>query len=73
MVGHRQRQRLAAFDAFDQAGDDFAEARILEAVAQVGKAFEDRHAGARQLFEMEAEVDQLAARYFLAAEQRLAD
>jgi hypothetical protein len=51
--------RFAALDAFDQAGDHLAKTRMLDRIAQVGQAFEDGHASPGQLFEMEAEVDQL--------------
>ncbi len=61
MVGHRLRQRLPTFDSLNQPGDDFTKARIFDRVAQIGKAFEDRHAGARELVQMEAEVDQFGA------------
>ena len=32
---------------------------MLEGVAQIGESFEDGHAGTGQLFEMEAEIDEL--------------
>ncbi len=54
--GQRLRQGLAAFDAFEQVGHDFAKTRVVEAVAQVGQAFDDRHAGTRKLLEMKAEM-----------------
>jgi hypothetical protein len=63
---HRLRERLPALDRLDQAGDHFAEARMLEAVAQVGQTLEDGHAGAHQLLQMEAEVDDFPTRHAAA-------
>jgi len=65
----RLGQGLAALDAFDQAGDDFPEAGRLDAVPQVGEAFDDGDASPGQLIQMEAEVDQLTPRHLAAAEQ----
>jgi hypothetical protein len=40
VLRHAPARGLAALDAFDHAGDDFAEARIFDAVAQVREAFD---------------------------------
>ncbi|EXI65896.1 MAG: hypothetical protein AW07_04653 [Candidatus Accumulibacter sp. SK-11] len=69
MAFHRLRQRLAALDRLDQAGDHFTEPRMLEAVAQVGQPFDNRHAGADELLQMETEVDQFAPRHPATAQQ----
>jgi hypothetical protein len=62
MTLHRLRQGLAALDRLDQAGHDLAKARMFEAVAQVGQAFEDGHAGPDQLLQVETEVNDLPPR-----------
>ena len=36
--GHGLREFESALDGFDQASDDFAEARVFDGVAQVGEA-----------------------------------
>jgi len=63
MLAHGLGQGLAALDALDHAGRHPANARIDHGIAQIGQPFQDRHAGAGQLFEMEAEVDQFAPRH----------
>ena len=63
VLGHCLGQGLPALDAFDQAGDHFAKARIFDRIAQIGQAVEDGHASPAQLFEVEAEVDQLRPRH----------
>jgi len=59
VVGEDLRQALAALNGLHQAGDHLAKARVLDAVAQVGQPFHDRHAGARELLKMEAEIDEI--------------
>jgi hypothetical protein len=68
-LGQRAREVLAALDRLDQARDHFAEARVLHALAQVVQALDDRHAGARELLEVEAEVDEVLPRDAAAADE----
>jgi hypothetical protein len=56
---HRLRQHLAALDVFQDRGDHLAEARILDAVADVAETVEQRDAGAGHLLHVEAEVDEV--------------
>jgi hypothetical protein len=69
MIVHGLRQGLATLDRLDQAGHHLAEARMFETVAQVGESFEDGHAGAHQLLQVEAEVNDLPARHATTAQQ----
>src|SRR6185295_9834979 len=41
--------------------DDFLEAQVFDALAQVDEAFDDRHAGTGELLEVETEIDQVLA------------
>jgi hypothetical protein len=54
-------QVLPALDVLDESGDHLAEAGVLHAIAQVGEALDERHAGTGKLLEVEAEVDQVGA------------
>ena len=54
------REAAATFDSFHYAGDHFPETRVLGGITQIGQAFEDGHAGAGQLLQVEAEVDEFA-------------
>ena len=57
-------ERLApAWDRLDQVGDHLAQAEALDRVAKVGERLGDGHARGEELFEVEAEVDELAAAY----------
>jgi hypothetical protein len=65
----RLRQVAAAFDRLDHARHHLAEARVLDALAQIDQPLDHRHPGAHQLLQVEAEVDQLGARDPAPAEQ----
>jgi hypothetical protein len=69
VTGHGVGKVLATFDRLDHACDHLTEARVFDAVAQVGKSFEDRHTRTCQLFQVEAEGDQLPARHLAGAKQ----
>src|SRR5262249_40302730 len=68
----RLRQAAAAFDRFDEARHHLAKPGVLDALAQVDEPFGDGHAGARQLLEVEAEVDEIGPRDAAAEEAALA-
>ena len=53
-------QAESAFDGLHDVADDLPEAGSMEGVAQIGQAVDDGHAGAQELFQVKAEVDQFA-------------
>ncbi len=59
--GQALRQHLAALDVLEHRGENFAEARVFHAAAQIAQALDERNAGARDLLQVEAEGDQVAA------------
>jgi hypothetical protein len=63
----RGLQRLGQH-AFDQVGEHLAQTRVDDAVAQIGEAVDDRHAGAQHLVEVKAERDQFAPPHGATAE-----
>src|SRR5438270_14070374 len=54
---------------FDQPRHHLPEARVLDALAQVGEPLHDRHPGGGELLEVKAEVDQVLAPDFSPADQ----
>ena len=62
MLGHRLRQYAPALHVLGERRQNFAKARVLDRIAQVADAFEQRYAGAGDLLHVEAEGDQVASR-----------
>ena len=59
----------APLNAVDQIGNNFLEARVIDAVTQVRQPFQQRHTGAGQLLQMKTEGNQFAPFNYTATRQ----
>src|SRR5262249_2177424 len=66
------RQHLAPFDVFEYRRQHFAEARILRSIAQIAQALNYGDSRARDLLQIEAEGDKVAASDAAASQSGMA-
>ena len=61
MAGHRFGEARAGVDRLHHRGDYLSQVEALDGVAKVGECLGDGHARGEELFEVETEIDELAA------------